>query len=87
MKPNEYVLTIFQLAAPIFCFSVGLHYQGWFLVAWLVLFGLTEVGLKAKTGKTLSEHVWEKPMWIRIVLSSLMIAGMIALGYHFIFGA
>ena len=86
MKPNEYVLTILQVAAPIFCFSVGLTYQGWFLVAWLCLFGLTEFVLKAKTGKTLSQHVWAKPRWVRIVLSLLMIAGMIALGYHFVFG-
>ena len=84
MKPNEWVLTILQVAAPVFCFSVGLVWQGWFLVAWLCLFGFTEWILKVKTGKTLSQHVWAKPMWVRIVLSILMIAGMMALGFHFI---
>ena len=86
MKPNEWVLTILQVAAPVFCFSVGLVYQGIFLTIWLVFFGLTEWILKMKTGKTLSQHVWAKDLWIRIVLSVLMVAGMMALGYHFIWG-
>ena len=86
MKPNEIVLTIIQVAAPVFCFSVGLPTQGWFLVAWLVFFGITEFVIKAKTGKTLSQHVWSKPKWVRIVVSALMIAGMVALGYHFVWG-
>jgi hypothetical protein len=87
MKPNEIVLTIVQIAAPVFCFAVGLPTQGWFLVCWIVFFGITELVVKAKTGKTLSQHVWTKPMWVRVVLSVLMILGMVALGYHFIWGA
>ena len=87
MKLNELVLTILQLAAPIFCFATGMVWQGIFLTVWLVLFGITEWRLKVKTGKTLSQHVWAKPMWVRIVLSVLMILGMVALGYHFVFGA
>ena len=86
MKPNELVLTILQLAAPVFCFAVGMTYQGWFLVAWLVFFGITELVLKKTTGKTLSQWVWSKEKWKRVVLSVLMIAGMMALGYHFIWG-
>jgi hypothetical protein len=86
MKPNEWVLTILQVAAPVFCFAVGLIWQGVFLTVWLVLFGLTEYFLKVATGKTLSQHVWTKPKWVRIVLSALMVAGMLALGYHFIWG-
>jgi len=86
MKVNEMVLTILQLAAPIFCFSVGLLWQGVFLTVWLIFFGLTEWFLKMKTGKTLSQHVWAQPMWKRIVLSVLMVAGMMALGWHFIWG-
>jgi len=86
MKPNEIVLTILQLAAPIFCFATGMIYQGIFLTIWIVFFGITELVLKAKTGKTLSQWVWTKEKWKRIVLSILMIAGMIALGYHFIWG-
>ena len=86
MKPNEIVLTIAQIAPVVFCFAVGLPTQGWFLVAWLVFFGITELVLKATTGKTLSQHVWSKPMWVRIVLSVLMVAGMIALSAHFIIG-
>jgi hypothetical protein len=86
MKPNEWVLTIVQLAAPIFCFATGMIPQGIFLTVWLVIFGLAEWVAKAKTGKTLSQHVWSKPMWVRVVLSAIMIAGMVALGYHFIWG-
>ena len=86
MKPNEIVLTIVQVAAPIFCFAVGLPTQGWFLVAWIIFFGITELVVKAKTGKTLSQHVWTRPLWVRVVLSVLMVLGMVALGYHFIWG-
>ena len=86
MKPNEIVLTIVQLAAPIFCFATGMVPQGIFLTCWIIFFGLGELVCKAKTGKTLSQKVWEKPKWVRIVLSLIMIAGMIALGYHFIWG-
>lgn len=86
MKPNEMVLTILQIAAPIFCFAIGLPTQGWFLVAWIVFFGATELIIKATTGRTLSQWVWTKPKWQRIVLSALMVAGMVALAYHFIFG-
>lgn len=86
MKPNEWVLTIVQLAAPIFCFSVGLTQQGIFLSIWIVIFGIAELVCKAVTGKTLSGKVWEQPKWKRIVLSILMVGGMIALAYHFIWG-
>lgn len=86
MKLNEMVLTILQIAAPVFCFAIGLPTQGWFLVAWIVFFGVTELVLKAATGKTLSQWVWTKPKWQRIVLSALMVAGMVSLAYHFIFG-
>ena len=84
MKPNEWVLTIVQVSAPVFCFAAGMIPQGIFLTVWLVIFGLAEWIAKAKTGKTLSQHVWAQPMWKRIVLSLLMIAVMMALGYHFI---
>lgn len=87
MKANEIVLTVVQVAAPIFCFAVGLPTQGWFLVAWIVFFGVTEVIVKAKTGKTLSQWVWTKPKWVRHVLGAIMTAGMIALWVHFVIGA
>lgn len=86
MKINEWILTILQVAAPVFCFATGMTYQGWFLTAWIVFFGITEGIMKWKTGKTLSQHVWAKPMWVRVVLSVLMIAGMMALGFHFVWG-
>ena len=86
MKANEWVLTILQITAPVYCFAIGLPTQGWFLVAWLIFFGLTELIVKAKTGKTLSQHVWSKNRIERVILSILMIAGMMALGFHFIFG-
>ena len=87
MKANEIVLTVVQVAAPIFCFAVGLPTQGWFLVAWIVFFGVTEVIVKAKTGKTLSQWVWTKPKWVRHVLGAIMTSGMIALWVHFVIGA
>jgi len=86
MKINEMVLTVLQIAAPVYCFAIGLPTQGWFLVAWIVFFGITELVIKAKTGKTLSQWVWTKNKVERIILSILMIAGMIALGFHFVFG-
>lgn len=86
MKANEIVLTIVQIAAPVFCFAVGLPTQGWFLVAWIVFFGIVELLAKKFTGKTLSQWVWTKPIWVRIVLSALMVAGMMALGWHFLWG-
>ena len=86
MKPNEWVLTILQVAAPVFCFSVGMFWQGVFLTIWLAFFGLTEWVLKTVTGKTLSQHVWAKKTWKRVVLSILMVGGMLALGFHFIWG-
>lgn len=86
MKPNEWVLTIVQLAAPIFCFTVGMVPQGIFLTVWLVIFGLAEWIAKATTGKTLSQHVWTKPMWVRHVLGAIMTGGMIALWVHFTVG-
>jgi len=86
MKPNEWVLTIVQLAAPIFCFATGMIPQGIFLSIWIVFFGIGELVCKAKTGKTLSGNVWAQPTWKRVVISALMIGGMIALGYHFIWG-
>jgi UDP-N-acetyl-D-mannosaminuronic acid transferase (WecB/TagA/CpsF family) len=86
MKPNEWVLTIVQLAAPIFCFSLGMKAQGIFLSVWLVFFGISEAIAKGTTGKTLSQHVWTKPKWVRHTLGAIMTAGMIALWVHFAIG-
>ena len=86
MKPNEYVLTIIQLAAPIAAFAFGNVPMGIFLTIWLVMFGIAEFVSKAVTGGTLSQNVWKQPKWQRIVLSAIMIAGMCALGFHFIWG-
>ena len=86
MKPNELVLTIVQLAAPITAFAIGVPVMGWFLIAWILFFAAVELIAKAKTGKTLSQHVWTRPMWQRALLSAVMIAGMVALGFHFLWG-
>lgn len=86
MKPNEYVLTIVQLAAPIFAFWSGNVPMGIFLTIWLIMFGLAEFISKKVTGGTLSQNVWKQPKWQRIVLSVIMILGMVVLGYHFVFG-
>ena len=86
MKPNEWVLTIVQVAAPVFAFSVGLVPMGIFLTLWLIAFGLAEWVSKARTGKTLSQHVWTKPKWVRLTLGLIMIAGMVALAVHFVWG-
>jgi hypothetical protein len=87
MKPNEWVLMITMLAVSIFCFAVGLVWQGIFWTTFLIYFGIWELVLKHRTDKTLSQHVWSKPLWVRIVLSVLMVAAFISLGYHFIAGA
>ena len=86
MKPNEWVLTILQLAAPIYCFSSGMIPQGIFLTIWVVVFGIGELVSKKLTGTTLSGNVWKQPKSKRVILALIMIAGMIALGYHFIWG-
>ena len=86
MKTNELVLTIVQIAAPVFCFIVGLPTQGWFLTVWIVFFGITELIIKKTTGKTLSQWVWTKPKWVRVILSLLMVGRIVALGWHFIWG-
>jgi len=86
MKPNEWILTILQLAAPIFCFSVGMIPQGIFLSIWVVVFGIGELVSKKITGATLSGNVWKQAKWKRVVLSIIMVAGMAALGFHFIWG-
>ena len=86
MKINEWILTIFNVAVVVFCFSTGLIWQGWFMTWWLVSFGLIELLLKRTTGKTLSQHVWSHKKWKRVVLSVLMVGSMMALGWHFIWG-
>ena len=86
MKKNEIVLMITMLSVAIFSYAVGLNWQGHFWMSFLVFFGVVEVLLKKFTGKTLSEHVWTKKMWVRIVLSLLMLASFASLGWHFIWG-
>jgi len=86
MKPNEIVLTVTMLAVAIFSYATGLIWQGHFWMAFLVFFGIVEATLKWKTGKTLSQWVWTKPLWVRITLSILQLLAFGALGYHFIWG-
>ena len=86
MKPNEWVLTVTMLSVAIFSYIVGLTWQGHFWMAFLVFFGITEVVLKMTTGKTLSQHIWTKKKWVRIVLSILMLLSFASLGWHFIWG-
>lgn len=86
MKLNEIVLTITMLSVAIFSYVVGLTWQGHFWMAFLVFFGITEVLLSKFTGKTLSQHVWTKKLWVRVVLSVLMLLSFASLGWHFIWG-
>jgi len=86
MKPNEFVLTILQVAAPIVAFSFGIWPMGIFLTLWLIAFGVAEWQSKARTGKTLSQWVWTMPGWKRVVISLVMVSGMGALAFHFIWG-
>ena len=86
MKANEIVLTVTMLAVAVFSYATGLIWQGHFWMCFLVFFGIVEVLLSKFTGKTLSQHVWAKPMWVRVVLSVLMVLAFMALGFHFIFG-
>ena len=86
MKKNEIVLTVTMLSVAVFSFATGLIWQGLFWMAFLVFFGITEVVLKNTTGKTLSQWVWTKPVWVRVVLSILMVLSFMSLGWHFIWG-
>ena len=86
MKTNELVLMIIMLSVSAFSFATGLIWQGIFWTSFLVYFGVWEVILSKKTGMTLSQHVWSKPMWVRVVLSVLMTFSFGALGWHFIWG-
>jgi hypothetical protein len=86
MKPNEWVLTIVQIAAPVYAFNIGNKPMGIFLTLWLVAFGIAEGISKWKTGGTLSQNVWKQPKHRRIILSLIMIAGMCVLGWHFVYG-
>lgn len=86
MKPNEIVLTVTMFAVSVFCFSVGLFWQGLFWTSFLVWFGVWELTVKKRTGKTLSQWVWTKPMWVRVVLSVAQLVAFGSLGYHFIWG-
>lgn len=84
MKPNEYVLTLVQILAPIAAFCFHNIPMGIFLTIWLVVFGIAEFVSKNITGSTLSQNVWKMSKTKRIILSAIMVAGMIALAYHFI---
>jgi len=86
MKMNEIVLMITMLSVAVFSYVVGLTWQGHFWMAFLCFFGLVEFLLKKFTDKTLSEHVWTKALWVRVVLSVLMLASFASLGWHFIWG-
>ncbi len=86
MKLNEWVLTFTMLSVAVFSYVVGLTWQGHFWMSFLVFFGIVEWQLKVRTGKTLSQWVWTKPMWVRVVLSVLMLAAFASLGWHFVFG-
>lgn len=77
---------ITMLSVSVFSYVVGLTWMGHFWMTFLVWFGITEVVLKKFTGKTLSQHVWTKDLWVRIVLSVLMVLSFGALGWHFIWG-
>jgi len=87
MKTNEIVLTITMLSVSVFCFATGLTYQGWFWTAFLIFFGVVEWLLHKYTGKTLSQWVWQKPFWVRLVLSILMVLAFMSLGWHFVYGS
>lgn len=86
MKANEIILMVSMFSVSVFCFVIGLTLQGWFWSSFLVWFGVWELTAKNKTGKTLSQWVWTKPMWVRVVLSLLMLWAFASLGFHFIWG-
>jgi len=60
--------------------------QGIFLSIWIVIFGIGELVSKKLTGKTLSGNVWKQKFGKRVIISLIMLAGMAALGFHFIWG-
>lgn len=86
MKANEIVLMVSMLAVAVFSYVVGMTWMGHFWMTFLVWFGVVEVSLKKFTGKTLSQHNWTKPIWVRVVLTVLMLIAFGSLGWHFIWG-
>jgi len=79
-------MTIFILALlgmPITAFALGQVWLGMVFVIFYVIFGVIEVTVKAKSGKTVSQHVWTLPLWKRFILASAMIIGWGALILHF----
>jgi len=72
------------LGMPIAAFILGQVWLGIVFVIFYAIFGVIEVLAKAKTGKTVSQHVWTLPLGKRIVLVSAMIIGWSALILHFL---
>ena len=71
------------------CFFVPpIIFQQWWLlsvfVAFFTCFGIIEWVAVAKTGKSVSQKVWQMPMWKRIILCVCMAIAWGALLWHFL---
>jgi hypothetical protein len=78
------VFIVALLLMPITAFVFGQVWLGITFCVFYVCFGIIEVVAKAKSGKTVSQHVWTLPMWKRLLVIASMIIGWGALILHFL---
>ncbi|MBU0959751.1 MAG: hypothetical protein KKB31_07430 [Nanoarchaeota archaeon] len=72
------------LLMPVTAFLFGQFWLGMTFSVFYVCFGIIEVVAKAKSGSTVSQHVWKLPMGKRWIVIAAMIAGWSALILHFL---
>jgi len=72
------------LLMPIAAFLLGQVWLGIVFVIFYAIFGVIEVLAKMKTGMTVSQNVWQLPMWKRFILVGAMVLGWGALILHFL---
>jgi hypothetical protein len=82
MKMALFIIAL--LLMPITAFVFGQPWLGATFVVFYICFGIIEVIAKAKSGKTVSGHVWELPMWKRLLVIASMIIGWSSLILHFL---
>ena len=82
MKTVIFILAL--LSMPIVAFALGQVWLGAVFVVFYLCFGVIEVLAIQKTGKSVSQKVWQLPMGKRIVLITAMVVGWSALILHFL---
>ena len=82
MKITLFIIAL--LLMPITAFIFGQFWLGLTFSVFYVCFGAIEIIAKAKSGNTVSQHVWKLTMEKRLVVVAAMIAGWTALILHFL---